>query len=88
MYSNNFGGQFASELVLWLVFGYLAIIIHLYIIRAIFNIPRFLRYQKAQIRLLEQLAKTQGVDDKEIKTIVHESTIWDTEPQMGTNSQN
>jgi uncharacterized protein YybS (DUF2232 family) len=51
--------------------------IAVYIIRAIFNIPSILRLHKAQVRLLEQMAKQQGVDDKTVQTIISD-TQWET----------
>jgi hypothetical protein len=52
----------------------------LYIFRSIFNIPSFLRYQKAQIRLLEQIAKKQGVEDSKLESIISEAHGWDSAP--------
>ena len=47
-------------------------LVSLYIIRAIFNIPSILRMHKAQVKLLEQIAKSQGVEPGEVKTIITE----------------
>lgn len=49
----------------------------IYIFRSVFNIPTFLRYQKAQIKLLEEIAKTQGVDGKKVQGIISESIEWE-----------
>ncbi|MBB5397180.1 hypothetical protein [Mucilaginibacter sp. AK015] len=43
------------------------------ITRLIFAIPRFLRYQRAQLKLLEQIAKSQGVEEKKVNDIMSKS---------------
>ncbi|SHN26223.1 hypothetical protein [Mucilaginibacter sp. OK098] len=48
-----------------------------YIIRAVLNIPGIMRLQKAQVRLLQEMAKSQGVDNKTVQTIISE-TQWET----------
>lgn len=70
--------EFATQVIAYLAAAFGGFFISLYIFRAIFNIPTFLRYQKAQIRLLEEIAKTQGVDNKKVKHIISESVGWDT----------
>jgi len=62
---------------LFLIFGYGIFFAHLYIFRSIFNIPRFLRYQKAHLRLLEEMAKNQGVDSRKVANIITESEGWE-----------
>jgi hypothetical protein len=74
--SQGGGNEFIAQLVFWLIALYAFFIINLYIFRSIFNIPSFLRYQKAQIRLLEEIAKTQGVDHSKVKSIVSETNGW------------
>lgn len=44
--------------------------------RAVLSIPTFLRYQKAQIKLLQEIAKTQGVDGTKVQGIISESIEW------------
>lgn len=51
-------------------------LISLYIIRAVFNIPTLLRYHKAQIKLLELLAKSQKADEDTVKKIIRESVDY------------
>jgi hypothetical protein len=55
--------------------------IFIFIFRAVLSIPSFLRYQKAQIRLLEEIAKTQGVDSTKVQSIISESIEWDSMKQ-------
>lgn len=43
------------------------------ITRLIFAIPRFLRYQRAQLKLLEQIAKSQGVEETKVERIMSQS---------------
>jgi hypothetical protein len=69
--------QYADRVLLYLFVGYAIFFIHLYIFRAIFNIPSFLRHQKVQIRLLEEIAKTQGVDSDKVQHIISETYGWD-----------
>jgi uncharacterized membrane protein len=70
-------------LIFWVIF-----FIHLYIFRAIFNIPSFLKYQKAQIRLLEEIAKTQGANSATVKNIISESLGWDGSDVHSASSAN
>jgi hypothetical protein len=63
-------------LVVFLV-GIVLFFISIYIIRAIFNIPSIIKLHKAQVRLLEEMAKTQGVDSQKVQTIMSE-TSWET----------
>ncbi|WP_259068730.1 hypothetical protein HDF24_07440 [Mucilaginibacter sp. X4EP1] len=66
-----------AHALLFLVFGYGIFFAHLYIFRSIFNIPSFLRYQKAQVQLLEEMAKKQGVDNTKVANIITESFGWE-----------
>ncbi len=73
--------EFANQLLIYIVIALACFLISLYIFRAIFNIPSFLRYQRAQIRLLEELAKNQGVDATTVKSIISESEGWEASSQ-------
>lgn len=71
-----------SDELLKALFIYMAVLfcfflVCVYITRAIFCIPRFLRYQRAQIKLLEEIAKVQGVDNNKVQTIIRESIEWE-----------
>lgn len=85
------GSSFAVSSFTETIITYLVVLIglffvSLYIFRAIFNIPSFLRYQRAQIRLLEEIAKHQGVDQSTVKTIITESYGWDGAPSSGAQN--
>ncbi len=56
---------------------YSLFIICVYIVRAVFDIPRIVRLHKAQVRLLEEIAKNQGVDGTKVKSIITERNGWD-----------
>jgi len=45
-----------------LLIGFISIIVIFYIMRAIFNIPKFLSYQKAQTKLLMMLVEQNNKD--------------------------
>ena len=77
--------EFITQLVLYLFCGFIGFIISVYIVRAIFNIPKFVRLQKAQVRLLEEIAKNQGVDGKTVQGIISETYGWDGAPQSATS---
>jgi len=52
------------------IIGYIvAFIIAIFITRAIFSIPKLLKYQRMQVLLLAELAKVQGVDAERIEKI-------------------
>ncbi len=76
-----------THLVTYLCVMLIILFILLYIFRSIFNIPSFLRYQKAQIRLLEEIAKKQGVDDSKVQSIISESIGWETSNQPGGQAE-
>ena len=62
-----------------IIYGFLGVVgffIVIYLIRAIFNIPTMVRLQRAQVRLLEEMAKKQGVEEEKVKTIIAE-TNWE-----------
>ena len=84
--SGYSGSSFAEVVITYLAIVVAVFFISLYIFRAIFNIPSFLKYQRAQIRLLEEIAKHQGVDKNTIRNIVVESHDWDT--PASTNNTN
>jgi hypothetical protein len=69
--------DFLKLLVIYLAVLFGLFLVCVYITRAIFCIPRFLRYQRAQIKLLEEIAKVQGVDNKKVQTIIKESIEWE-----------
>ncbi len=79
--------EFASQLGIYLVVVFCIFIVCLYLFRAIFNIPSFLRYQKAQVRLLQEIAKTQGVENSKVQSIVSESIGWETSPQQNGQAE-
>ena len=54
--------------------GYLlAFIIGVLIMRILFGIPKFMRYQRAKLKLLAMMADKQKVDSNLIKTILYEA---------------
>lgn len=53
----------------YLLFSFLAFIISVAIVRWIFNISDFLRYQKQQYMMLRQIAHKLGVDQEYISEI-------------------
>ncbi|HTD39181.1 MAG TPA: hypothetical protein VK671_01075 [Mucilaginibacter sp.] len=69
--------DFAAQMIIYLAVAIGIFLIGIYIFRSIFNIPSFLRYQRAQIRLLEEIAKKQGVDDAKVQNIISESVGWE-----------
>lgn len=82
----QYGGERLSDnfyfrIFIGIVVLYIFFFIHLYIFRAIFKIPSFLKYQKAQVRLLEELAKTQGVEASKVQNIISETYGWEGAPQ-------
>jgi hypothetical protein len=78
--------EFITELVLYLFCGFIGFIICVYIVRAIFNIPKFIKLQKAQVRLLEEMAKNQGVDGKKVQSIISETYGWEGAPAQSAVS--
>ena len=76
--------DFASAVILYLFVSIIIFFIGLYIFRAVFNIPTFLRYQRTQIRLLEEMAKTQGVDNTKVQSIISENMGWEGTPTQST----
>lgn len=84
MYSHilaQAGSTFTNTLFAYFMGLVIVFFIGLYIFRAVFNIPSFLRYQKAQIRLLEEIAKNQGVDSAKVQSIISESIEWESMKQ-------
>jgi hypothetical protein len=80
IFAQAVSDEFIFHVILYLALAFSIFVAILYLFRSIFNIPSFLRYQKAQIRLLEEIAKTQGVDGKTVEGIVSESQGWDSAP--------
>jgi hypothetical protein len=72
--------QFVTEVIMYLAGGFISFIISVYIIRAIFNIPTFIKLQKAQMKLLEEIAKSQGVDSAKVQGIISETVGWNDVP--------
>jgi len=68
--------EFIGQLLLYFIVLFGLFLVSLYIFRSVFNIPTFLKYQRAQIKLLEELAKKQGVDDSKVTSIISESIGW------------
>ncbi|MGY3214571.1 hypothetical protein [Mucilaginibacter sp. HD30] len=66
--------SYFSSLALYMFIAFIAGIV---VTRLIFSIPRFLRYQRAQIKLLELMAKRQGVDEAPISQIIKDSIEWE-----------
>jgi len=60
------------------ILGYIiAFIIAVFVTRAIFSIPKLLKYQRMQILLLAELAKAQGVDPERIEKIKKDLVLLD-----------
>lgn len=59
----------ANELILPVLGYIMAFFIAVFITRAIFSIPKFLKMQKAQTQLLIELAKKTGCDRERIDSI-------------------
>lgn len=67
-----------NVLVIWGLVLVVLFFIGIYIIRAVFNIPSIIKLHKAQVRLLEELTKSQpGADKAKVQTIMSE-TSWET----------
>jgi hypothetical protein len=58
-----------NEIMVYIIGYTLAFIIAVFITRAIFSIPMFLKCQRMQILLLAEIAKANGVDDERIEKI-------------------
>jgi hypothetical protein len=58
------------------IYIFIAFIAGIVVTRLVLSIPRFLRYQRAQIKLLELMAKRQGVDEAPISQIIKDSIDW------------
>jgi len=90
MFSHVFaqagGNPFPYQVVMYPALAFGAFVATLYLFRSIFNIPSFLRYQKAQIRLLEEIAKIQGVDGTKVQSIISETHGWDSVPAQNTTA--
>jgi hypothetical protein len=67
-----------SDNVIPYILGYMiAFIIAVFVTRAIFSIPKLLKYQRMQILLLAELAKAQGVDPERIEKIKKDLVLLD-----------
>jgi len=69
--------EFRGLLLIFCVVCIVLFFVGIYIIRSVFNIPSIIRLHKAQVRLLEEMAKSQGVEQKTVDTIISE-TSWET----------
>jgi len=78
--------DFTEGLVIAAFVIYAIFLLHLYIFRAIFNIPTFLQLQKTQIKLLREMAKTQGVDAVKVNNIISEIEGWETSTQSSASN--
>jgi hypothetical protein len=77
--------QFYSALFIYFLVSIVCFLIAVYIVRAIFDLPKIVRMHKAQVRLLEEIAKNQGVEGTKVSSIISESQIhetvgWDPSP--------
>jgi len=60
------------------IIGYvIAFVVGVFITRAIFSIPKLLKYQRMQVLLLAELAKAQGVDTERIEKIKKDMVLLD-----------
>jgi hypothetical protein len=64
-----------DALVLSVIAYPILIILGVFITRLIFSIPAFLRLQKAQVKLLSEIAVKSGVEPDKISGILNESKI-------------
>ena len=71
--------QFITAILIYLVVSFVIFLIAVYIVRAIFDLPRIVRLQKAQVRLLEEIAKAQGVEGGKVSSIISEIKINESE---------
>jgi hypothetical protein len=57
--------------LIYLIAAFILLLIALFIARAVFSIPAFIRYQKAIIKLLALQAKNSGVPVEEINKVIN-----------------
>jgi uncharacterized membrane protein YGL010W len=70
----------SSDVVLY-IFGYvLAFIVGVFITRAVFSIPKLIKLQEAQLEILTEIAKKQGVKP-EVLLMIHSSNELRTRAQ-------
>jgi hypothetical protein len=67
MYQDN-----TDAFLMYLLYA-VAFIVSIFITRAIFSIPKFLRYQRAQIKLMALVAHQNGIAEERIQKILRES---------------
>jgi hypothetical protein len=67
-----------DDLPIYILLGIFGFFISVFIVRAIFSIPRMLDYFKAQTLLLAYLAEKNGVDIKVINKIRNGAGLGDT----------
>lgn len=75
IYSSN--GIF--DLILPLLIWFVLLVLGIFITRAVFSIPKILKYYKMQTVLLAKIARANGVNETEISKII--SVL---EPESGT----
>jgi hypothetical protein len=61
--------EFKQAILWYSVICIVIFFVFIYIIRAVFKIPTIVRCHKAQVKLLEEIAKNQGVDPATIQSI-------------------
>lgn len=76
--------MYQDDIIIYIIVGILAFIVSIYIIRAIFSISKFLKLQGAQLEVLVEIAKQQGVK-AEVLLKIHTSN--DLLPRAKTNEE-
>ena len=64
--------DFYTTMAIYCFVMFCLFLISMYIVRAIFNIPTIVRSHKAQVKLLQEIAKKQGVEQTAIQSIITE----------------
>ncbi len=65
-------GMTPNEIILWIFIGIpISLLISYFIIRRFLSVERNLRYQETQIQLLAKIAKSSGVPEDEISSIIN-----------------
>ena len=60
-------------ILIYIVISFIVLLIVLLIAKAIFSIPKFLRYQRAKIKILTVLAEKNGIKKDQLKVILKEA---------------
>lgn len=58
-----------QDFIVAIVLYAIAFIVAIFVTRAIFSIPKFLKLQQAQLQIMTELARQQGVNNEIIKSI-------------------